>query len=345
MTTRRDLLRSVAGTSVLLSGVVRGTDRVTIPLVVQGNGRVVADRTVPNGWYEELQNARDARKRVRAHCDRVRSVNLLSDKSTYDGMHGYKLRVRTDGDCDVDIDRRTAAEFEIEVESDEQPHLHCDRDAHDCVPAGGRLNVEQLDESKVGSTGACPVYYDGTEHYLTCAHIFWNERLGNGDCYDLDGHRAWHGIQDAYIGTVNGEATNLNHDFALIEQSPASDIEGFTSEIIDGSGEITGHVTEDGIEVLKSNRSEIHGYGQTTCAHSGGIEATSSGHTGLCSETTHTVAYDFASEMAPGDSGGIIYHQAPDGDIGVIGLHRSSAGGVPAYLLSAYGITFDTVEC
>lgn len=146
-----------------------------------------------------------------------------------------------------------------------------------------------------------------------------------------------------YVGDV--EVASLTEDWALIPRAGNSDVNDFDNKIVTQNGELSGHVTKNGLLDLKSTGETVYKEGRTTCGTSGVVEKIDHSVTN-CNNTGNDKYVKVSTPTEPGDSGSPhfrTYFYNGCSYIAIIAPHYGgeSVGCAAYYLNSQHGIGFD----
>lgn len=339
---RRQLIASVGAGS--LTGIVVGTAKgnseseewVEIDTHKAG-GDVIRTERVPDKWYVQLEKSRRVQEQLSNDMLNNTGVERVSRANSDDTINGFgKTEIvveAKDPDHISDIEEIDGIPIRVEktVELEDE---YCEPSSPSCVPGGASVSRPFA----LNFTNCCPIEYQNDSRYLTTAHGFGDPCEDN---IENTIYTTYPGGED--IGMV--EMFDPVLDFAVIEpyqSTPGNNV------IPEPNIPIWGYVTENGIDLLRSNNEQIEKYGSNTCHQLG--EITSVSTLNQCGEAEQWIMGEFGN-TGSGDSGGPHFHHIQDTQgeyISIVGVHKAGDGEMntrasPAWRLAdEYNIWFGT---
>lgn len=318
MVERRDLLKTVVGTvgtGAFVAGAASSSDTVEIVTRRHGDGSFNT-KQVPAGWWAHVQTAKRTRQELRERFD---------DEIEWTGVQAGERRIegRLSRQATAWVKPENFDQMSLPDEIDGvpvvkkeyiEPTLHtaetttaCDLEDEDPVPGGAGLNC---------GTSTCKVYLDGPDHtgycLMTNGHYFTDEEENNTGCNYKMTKEVTQGESQQTVGYNIEKYTESHRDFALVEESWDSDINGFRDAVKTGKDsliDVSGFVTEEGMyDMIGQDHSQ---YGRTTCGGNGTVEEIFGNK--KCDDQPEVDYIKSSVDTERGDSGSPFYSVWEDG--------------------------------
>lgn len=351
-TARRKFLKSTLSvTGIGISAQVTAAAnlrRQTIVSVAKGRKPVIK-KEVPEKWYNEIRRTRKLRERFLKREDKNPNIvgMMIGNRDKAVGELNRPKLTAVVRDVSK-ASNRVANNIEgipVDLKEYTPSQLHCDDsrinhnyEFYDPYPGG------TLIESKNGiATSCCAVRNsDGLEGILTAAHVVMDDDTCNNpngnrvaqECDLLDG-----ATSEDKLGEVIEYRTAT--DMAVVEKTPDNDISDITNDIMDGEGEISGRLTEDGVQEAMSSNEDVVRVGINSGRNTGTIDNMYySERWADCGyfDDGDWIQYSNSLDGGDGDSGGPYFVERYNDLIGryiaVVGMHAQAGPEGP----SAYSI-------
>ena len=335
---RRAVLTTVAGTPTLtyLGSVVSASDNSTeIPYIKYGD-EVVKWKTVPKQWWEAEQQAVAAMKDLAAKYEShpaVTGVSLTNSEMRVNGRptsrveidigyeHSAESFTAPETDYAVPVGVRQRGPLELHSPSTSCNDNWCDTTQYNKPRGGARLD---------GSHSAtCRVEYDDRHHLMCAAHAVT-------DCGAVTPSNKVH-HEGGYIGEVVDH--DSKEDWAIIENDPDGDFQNISGYIAGHNIRVSGHVSEEALNDMRSNGEEAYHRGAKTCTTQGPVKRTGIDlpYSSDCEGSGIYVEIDNCTYG--GDSGGPHYDIWEDSGgcewAAIVAPHKGGAGGGSGYSVGA----------
>lgn len=296
---RRRVLKTVGITSVL-----SGTSLVTIGNAADGSKEIVvmrgergeAKKSVPQDWYNHLQDVRQTEKSLNEKYEgedwfqgagREKSDERIAGKRALrvfvDSKNPGKARRELDKDnhrVDIRVDEHTEPEplghCEQYEDSDGNP-TYMDWDVREsCMLGGTFLTMESLSpentdwDTVVGWTATSHVQYDGNPMLMTCAHPIPDDYTYPGcSSKDIIGQTMYQGSRNngTELGPKFGEIVEYDYDKDFVIIDPVHYDGTISGEPAPDEQDKTyfGHITRDGLDQYEDDYDhQPNSYGSRT---------------------------------------------------------------------------------
>jgi hypothetical protein len=303
---RRNVLKSLgAGTlgfgglsnASVVVGATEGTTRIGI--LAEGD-EIVRDVKVPRRWKKQAEQAARAKRQISnsvgSRSD-VHTVGVGNQESTIDGLKKHTVDVQVDPDGDT-------GGIPVVVGKSGRSEATCYTQDKSSIYGGLSSSGPDNDDSQ--GTLCCRAFKNGSKYMLGCRHLFVEYDDGPDYCSDADTtDEAWW-----RAGEVAGQVVENypRHDAVLMDTDDTS--EPVTNSIVDESGGITGRVTGNGLEYLKSSSEQVQKRGVETCITAGEVlEIRQELFCSLSSLDYVGGIVKTSTEQRNGDSGGPVYYK------------------------------------
>lgn len=321
---RRDVLKksggAIAALSMVPASVEASSDDTTIIVTDEYKGDPLAKEEVPTEWYQQVKNARthqDALSSQYSDESWLVSVTRKPSDDRIGDLNAFKLEIGVTSSQEApNFLPEQIDGIPIEVVEEEPPTQECSTTCS-CVKGGTTVDTEGPNGLHAHSGCATiehPNYSDLC--YLTCAH-------GMGDCGDNISSNEIRACKDSnseLIGYVDEWGWDL--DWAFAEEATLASISGLDNGIISASYDVSGHVTENGIDQMIADSSTAEKFGMKTCNTSGVLDGVANWE--YCSAGQEDWVKNTANSDG-GDSGGVHFRERDSYNITtVIGVHHGS---------------------
>lgn len=324
---RRSLLKVASGALITASPVIRkGRANDSFVEIVTGvyEGTPIATEQVPKKWYNQVTDARiGGRKLINKYSGEpwLVSIGQTAANERINGLSTHKLKIGVTAYDDAPNDLPDINNgIKVDIVEKDTPNKECSTTCS-CVKGGSNINV--------GSNGCTVKDPNLGLGVITAAH-------GIGDCGDdiqNEVIKSCPVFDPKKIGEV--EKWSWNQDVAFAVETSDAAISGLDNEIISATYEVTGHVSEDGIDYMISNGEEAHKYGQKTCHTKGTVKSKS--YLDVCGNGISRTFIETGADADTGDSGCPHYRELDNyGIVNVVGIHHGS--GVNSYASAAFEI-------
>ena len=297
------------GTASIFGGtaVAKSSDTITIPYVKNGD-EVLLWKEVPKSWYQQVQQAKLAKKKVASEFlnqTGVIGVSRGRGKTTYGGKPGHRVHIHVDPDVFNGKSPGRVRGVNVKfVERDQGELLNCVHyDDFDDVQGGitNEAYWEEDDEGYIGVGTTClRVGIDDEEndnHYMLTANHLWPDNCSES----TNGITLQNGTQ---LGIVAG--ADVATDIALTYKTNDSKTleDGINDESFNWS--VSGYYTESSVDDMYSEgRSNLRSMGVTTGLTQGALDEIGFLGSGCLSYNGAGVILD--ADGGEGDSGGPMY--------------------------------------
>jgi hypothetical protein len=309
---RRTVLKSVGVGTLGFGGlsnagvVVGASERTTrIGILAEGD-EIVREVKVPKRWKQQAEQAARAKRQISNSVGRrsdVHTVGVGNQESTIDGLKKHTVDVQVDPDGDTSGIPDEVNGIPVVVGKSGRSQATCYTQDKSSIFGGLSSSGPESDDSR--GTLCCRVFKDGSKRMLGCRHLFITHSGDDEDYCEGDGpgDNTWH-----RAGERTGKIIDdyQRHDAVLMD-TQFSD-EPVTNDIPDDDGQITGRVTGNGLEYLKSNDKQVQKRGIATCVTSG--EVSEIRQTIFCNDEDYIGGIvESTTEQKDGDSGGPVYYK------------------------------------
>lgn len=309
---RRTVLKSLGAGTLGFGGlsnasvVVGASERTTrIGILAEGD-EVVREVKVPKRWKTQAEQAARAKRQISnsvgSRSD-IHTVGVGNQESAIDGLKKHTVDVQIDPDGDRSGIPDEVNGIPVVVGESGRSEATCYTQDKSSIFGGLSSSGPDNDDSQ--GTLCCRVFKNGSKRMLGCRHLFITndndgpDYCGNDDPLGDDWHRA-----GERVGRIN--ESYQAHDAVLMD-TQFSD-EPVTNDIPDEDGQITGRVTGNGLEYLKSKSETVQKRGVETCISNG--EVTKIRQEIFCSDGNYIGGVvRSTTEQKEGDSGGPVYYK------------------------------------
>jgi len=332
-TSRRTVLKAISAGSIfaggngVVSAAAADLEKVEVVLAeYKGEAQEVVE--VPQEWRDNHLDCQSAFEKLEESFAHKKWVKVISRRNTDEEIEGMRKL-----DITIEVTDVATAEsqipdqidgIDISIEEWTRPGPDdCDYSVF-CVTGGTSLVTEKDDGSSSCCTSTCPIEVNGEEKLMSAAHCFTEYSTFEDEFCDvyLSGFIVEQGACDLASDFGHVDDVDLTRDIVSLEESSTSNHDGMDNTIEgETDRDITGHITESGVDILMSNDTIVYQRGRTTCTTSG--EITSHDSADRCGDNFDRIVY--SSNTTGGDSGGPHYH-APGGtgsdSLYILGPHR-----------------------
>lgn len=320
---RRTYLKSIAGTGIGWLSWERAfstsSNERKIATHYIGNS-VYKYATVPEDWYTQKSRAEQVKERLFDKyygVDGVLGVGLAPSSAGIAGLRYMEVEVHILEDSTVDekipeqvdgipvsvLRRERAQDLSAATQPNSQSTICYNKD-YDPIPGGAKIESSY---KEVYGTAMCRVEFNSSKYLMTARHLFVDDPTTDTDSCSTD--RAALGTDVTQNGDYFGTVYEAfpGYDAALVELDPNGSRSGYSDGIVDQTGDVTGHVSKNGVDRMISNdpSETLQKRGATTCANSGELQRRISEYCTTSLNREALVESDIKSEG--GDSGAPIY--------------------------------------
>ncbi|MFC4440094.1 MULTISPECIES: hypothetical protein [Natrialbaceae] len=324
-TNRRDVLKSLSVTGAALTGispVAAGSDEFTAIETAHINGGENIFDEVPIDWLNLVKEAQNAIESLTDDYGGADFVDSVFRHSSEESIHGFRtpkigVSVHDIASDKVDTLPEKVNGYKVHVEPAKELHLDAHNEDSFCeggesssdTPQGGS-RVVTGHSNRLSALGR--VVYGGEECWATSTHGF--EYPSEGEL--------WYGYDDSdpdmYVGRVQEYLSEDGYDIAVVSVESYG-IDDVSCSIHDTTRDVSGYVTEGGIEYMTDYDETAYHYGAKTCHTEGQVEGYRSRNGVRDVELT--------TDAAGGDSGGPHYRRvrtstSPYQAAVIIGIHK-----------------------
>ena len=239
---------------------------------------------VPESWFAHVRNARNTVKYVKdefggedwyGSVGQQASDNIMFELNPDDdlqsrGIEDLKKHQICVGSHDINSAKDALPdqinnidividEFKEIVDGSHGSGCDCNTTPYQCLEGGTKTSVQNTNKCVSHSTHA---QYDSSYYMITTAHQFNDYCSG-----DITGETATNGSD--IIGDV--DEYNYDYDYALIDDSDR-EINGIDNTVYDDSRILSGHLSENAVDLHISSNMDTHHYGPATCYTSDEIQ-------------------------------------------------------------------------
>lgn len=310
---RRRVLKSLGAGTLGFGGlsnasvVVGATERATrIGILAEGD-EIVREVKVPKRWKTQAEQAARAKRQISnsvgSRSD-VHTVGVGNRESTIDGLKKHTVDVQVDAGGDTGGIPDEVNGIPVVVGESGRSKATCYTQDKSSIYGG--LGSDGPDNDDSQGTLCCRVFKNGSKYMLGCRHLFVEYKDDHDYCSDADTtDEAWW-----RAGEVAGQVVENypRHDAVLMDTDDTS--EPVTNSIVDESGGITGRVTGDGLEYLKSSSEQVQKRGVETCITAGEVlKIRQELFCSLDSADYIGGVVKSSADQDSGDSGGPVYYK------------------------------------